>query len=117
RIQDHIFRNIENFYATLFFIGFCAKGTLGHKLLRGDSFVNIKGKELSVMATIRKTDLLSGHGDHSDIMEYVSKIPNRSLKRVFLVHGERESMEALKVNLELNKIDVAIPQKGVCFEL
>ncbi|WP_017259037.1 MBL fold metallo-hydrolase RNA specificity domain-containing protein [Pedobacter arcticus] len=117
RIQDHLFRNIENFYATLLFIGFCAKGTLGHKLLRGDSFVNIKGKELSVMATIKKTDLLSGHGDHSDIMEYVTKIPNRSLKRVFLVHGEPESMEALKVNMELNKLEVTIPQKGVCFEL
>lgn len=117
RIQDHLFRNIENFYATLFFIGFCAKGTLGNRLLRGDSFVNIKVKELSVMATIRKTDLLSGHGDHADIMEYVSKIPNGSLKRVFLVHGEVSGMEALKVNMELNKLEVTIPQKGVCFEL
>ncbi len=117
RIQDHLFRNIENIYATLFFIGFCAKGTLGNRLLRGDSFVNIKGKELCVMATIRKTDLLSGHGDHEDLMEYVGKIPNASLKRVFLVHGERVSMEALKVNIELNKVEVTIPQKGVCFEI
>lgn len=117
RIQDHIFKNIENYYATLFFIGYCAKGTLGNRLLRGDSFVNIKGKELTVMATIKKTDLLSGHGDHADIMEYISKIPNHSLKRVFLVHGEPESMEALKVNLELNKLEVTIPKKGVSFEL
>lgn len=117
RIQDHLFHNIQNFYATIFFIGFCAKGTLGHRLLRGDSIVNIKGRELSVFASIKKTDLLSGHGDHQDIMDYVTKIPNQSLKKVFLVHGEKESMEALKVNMELNKLEVVIPEKGYTFDL
>lgn len=117
RIQDHLFYNIQNFYATILFIGFCAKGTLGHRLLRGDSIVNIKGRELSVFATIKQTDLLSGHGDHQDIMNYVSNIPNQSLKKVFLVHGEPTSMEALKVNLELNKLEVHIPEKGQVFEL
>lgn len=116
RIQDHLFNNIQNFYATIFFIGFCAKGTLGHRLLRGDSIVNIKGRELSVFAGIKKTDLLSGHGDHEDIMTYISNIPNNSLQKVFLVHGELESMEALKVNLELNKLAVEIPKKGEVFE-
>ncbi|MFC5282121.1 MBL fold metallo-hydrolase [Pedobacter alpinus] len=117
RIQDHLFHNIQNLYATIFFIGFCARGTLGHRLLRGDSFVNIKGKELAVFATIKKTDLLSGHGDHQDIMEYVTKIPNQSLKKVFLVHGELESMNALKVNMELNRLEVVIPEKGITYEL
>ncbi len=117
RIEDHLFKNIQNLYATLLFIGFCAKGTLGNRLLRGDSFVTIKGVELSVFATIKRTDLLSGHGDHQDIMHYVSQIPNQSLKKVFLVHGERESILALKLDMELNKVEVIIPKKGITYEL
>ncbi len=117
RIQDHLFHNIQNFYATILFIGFCAKGTLGARLLRGDAIVNIKGRELSVFATIKKTDLLSGHGDHEDLINYIMEIPSDSLKTVFLVHGERESMEAIKTSLKGEKFDVVIPKKGLVFEL
>nr|MBC7612805.1 MBL fold metallo-hydrolase [Pseudopedobacter sp.] len=117
RIQDHLYHNIQNFYATIFFIGYCAKGTLGHRLLRGDSVVNIKGRELSVFASIKKTDLLSGHGDHQDLVEYISQIPKESLRQVFLVHGETESMNALKISLEEKKYSVVIPKKGLVFEL
>ena len=116
RIQDHLFHNIQNFYATILFIGFCAKGTLGNRLLRGDSIVNIKGRELSVFATIKKTDLLSGHGDHDDIVKYIEEIPG-VLKTVFLVHGETENMEALKSALSKENFDVVIPKKGLVFEL
>jgi metallo-beta-lactamase family protein len=117
RIQDHLFHNIQNFYATILFIGFCAKGTLGSRLLRGDSIVNIKGRELSVFASIKRTDLLSGHGDHDDLMNYIKEIPNNSLKQVFLVHGETENMEALKSALSDEKFNVVIPKKGLVFEL
>jgi metallo-beta-lactamase family protein len=117
RIQDHLFHNIQNFYATIFFIGFCAKGTLGHRLLRGDSVVNIKGRELSVFAGIKKTDLLSGHGDHQDIVNYIEQIPTGSLKTVFLVHGEPESMAAIKADLSQKNYSVVVPKKGLVFEL
>jgi metallo-beta-lactamase family protein len=117
RIQDHLFHNIQNFYATIFFIGFCAKGTLGNRLLRGDSNVNIKGKELSVFASIKKTDLLSGHGDHNDLITYIKQIPSGALKTVFLVHGELESMQAMQTSLKDEDYDVVIPKKGLIFEL
>jgi metallo-beta-lactamase family protein len=116
RIQDHLFHNIQNFYATILFIGYCAKGTLGNRLLRGDAIVNIKGRELSVFATIKKTDLLSGHGDHDDIVKYIEEIPGL-LKTVFLVHGETENMEALKSALSEENFEVVIPKKGLVFEL
>lgn len=117
RIQDHLFHNIQNFYATIFFIGFCAKGTLGNRLLRGDSIVNIKGRELSVFASIKKTDLLSGHGDHNDLITYIKQIPSGALKTVFLVHGEQESMQAMQASLKDEDFDVVIPKKGLIFEL
>ncbi len=117
RIQDHLFYNIQNYYCTILFIGYCAKGTLGHRLLRGDPVVHIRDRELSVYATIKKTDLLSGHGDHNDLMSTVKQQDNRILKQVFLVHGEPDALNAFAESLNQEGYQVTIPQKGEIFEL
>lgn len=115
RIQDHLFYNVQNYYCTILFIGYCSKGTLGHRLLRGDPFVRIRDKELSVYATIKQTDLLSGHGDHQDLVNTVKQ--QTQLKQVFLVHGETSSMNALAKSLNADGYSVCIPEKGIAYEL
>lgn len=115
RIQDHLFYNIQNYYATILFIGYCAKGTLGHRLLRGDSIVHIKDRELAVYATIKQTDVLSAHGDHDDLMSTVNAIGKDRLKHVFLVHGEGESMQLLANDLEKEGYGVTMPEKGISY--
>src|SRR6185503_8007729 len=100
RVQDHLFHNIQNYYCTILFIGYCAKGTLGHRLLRGDPIVHIKDRDLAVYATIKQTDVLSAHGDHEDLMNTVRQLNKGKLKNVFLVHGEVQSMDALATALE-----------------
>ncbi|NCD71913.1 MBL fold metallo-hydrolase [Mucilaginibacter agri] len=117
RIQDHLFYNIQNYYCTILFIGYCAKGTLGHRLLRGDSIVHIKDRDLAVYATIKQTDLFSAHGDHNDLMNVVKEQDKTKLKQVFLVHGDPQSMEALAVALETEEYPVIIPEKGLSYEL
>ena len=116
RIQDHLFHNIQNIYAKILFIGYCSEGTLGHRLLRGDSFIRLKGKDLAVFAKIDRTDLFSGHADHHDILNYISAIPKKP-ERIFLVHGEQNSMLALQKDLESRQYQVSIPEKGMVFEL
>lgn len=115
RIQDHLFYNIQNYYATILFIGYCAKGTLGHRLLRGDSIVHIKDRELAVYATIKQTDVLSAHGDHDDLMGTVKAIGKDRLKHIFLVHGEGESMQLLANDLEQEGYGVTMPEKGISY--
>jgi metallo-beta-lactamase family protein len=117
RIQDHLFYNIQNYYCTILFIGYCAKGTLGYRLLRGDPIVHIKDRDLSVYATIKKTDVLSAHGDHEDLVDTVKQQDKSKLKKVFLVHGETESMQALADGLEFEGYGVVIPEKGLMYEL
>ncbi len=117
RIQDHLFYNIQNYYCTILFIGYCAKGTLGYRLLRGDPVVHIKDRELSVYATIKKTDLLSAHGDHEDLVATVEQQPADRLKKVFLVHGETESMNALAESLTEQGYQVEIPEIHVSYTL
>jgi len=117
RIQDHLFYNIQNYYCTILFIGYCAKGTLGHRLLRGDSIVHIKDRDLAVYATIKQTDVLSAHGDHEDLVNTVHQQDKSKLKSVFLVHGETESMQALADSLEFDGYKVVMPEKGISYDL
>ena len=117
RIQDHLYHNIQNYYCTILFIGYCAKGTLGNRLLRGDPIVRLRNRDLMVYASIKQTDLLSGHGDHNDIMEVVKSQLPEQLKKVFLVHGEEQSMNHLKESIHQVGFEVFIPNKGEVFVL
>lgn len=117
RIQDHLFYNIQNYYCTILFIGYCAKGTLGHRLLRGDSIVHIKDRDLAVYATIKQTDVLSAHGDHDDLVNNIKQQDKAKLKQVYLVHGEASSMQLLADALAQDGFPVTIPEKGVSYEL
>lgn len=117
RIQDHLYNNIQNYYCTILFIGYCAKGTLGHRLLRGDPIVHIKDRELSVYATIKQTDVLSAHGDHEDLMNLARQQDKDKLRTIFLVHGEEASMQALSDALEEEGFPVSIPEKDVTYTL
>ncbi|WP_316749064.1 MBL fold metallo-hydrolase [Pedobacter gandavensis] len=117
RIQDHLYYNIQNYYCTILFIGYCSKGTLGHRLLRGDSIVRLRNRELMVYATIQKTDLLSGHGDHKDLVNTVKQQDPSKLKQVFLVHGEDKSTQSLAEALREIDYKVSIPELGEVFDL
>jgi metallo-beta-lactamase family protein len=117
RIQDHLFYNIQNYYCTILFIGYCAKGTLGHRLLRGDPIVHIKDRELAVYATIKQTDVLSAHGDHDDLTNTVKQQDKAQLKNVFLVHGETASMKLMADALLADGYPATIAEKGVSYEL
>lgn len=112
RIQDHLFHNIQNYYCTILFIGYCAPGTLGNRLLRGDPIVRLRGRDLMVYATIKQTDLLSGHGDHQDLVDTVKSQSSERLKQIFLVHGEVRSMEQLKTALIDLNFQTTIAIKG-----
>ena len=117
RIQDHLFYNIQNYYCTILFIGYSAKGTLGHRLLRGDPIVHIKDRDMAVYATIKQTDVLSAHGDHDDLLNTVKELDKSKLKNIFLVHGETTSMQTLADSLDHEGYEVTIPEKGVFYEL
>lgn len=118
RVEYHVAANIGNPYCTILIIGYCAEGTLGWRLLNGQSTLTIKGKEQTVNANIEKIDVFSGHGDRDDLVNFVKMQPADSLKKVFLVHGELGSMEAFKEALAgAGYTQVEIPAKGQTYEL
>lgn len=118
RIENHVQKNLENPYCTIFMIGFSAEGTAGHEIMNGSTEVVIKGRKLEVRARILKTDIFSGHADLRGLMAFVEQQNPAQLKRLFLVHGEEDVMEDFSKTLDwAGYKQTAVPAWGEEFEL
>ena len=91
RIKHHIANNIENPSTTILCVGYCEPKTLGAKIMRGDEVVSIFGHPHKVRAELRRIESLSGHGDYSEMINYIGCQEKKKLKTLFLVHGEEQT--------------------------
>lgn len=118
RVEQHVAANINNSYCTILLVGYASEGTLGWRLMNGQKTIKIKDQEVKVMANVEKIDVFSGHGDKNDLLKFVKYQSPAKLKKIFLIHGEPESMEVFKETLNNEGYnDVIIPEKGESFEL
>lgn len=98
RIVHHIANNIEDEKNLLLIIGFMAEHTLGRKLVEGQKEVIIHDKPVTVRSKIAIFNAFSWHADRHGLLEYAENCGTP--KQIFLVHGEVESMEALKEGMK-----------------
>ncbi|WP_304234630.1 MBL fold metallo-hydrolase RNA specificity domain-containing protein [Jiulongibacter sediminis] len=119
RVEHHVAENIENSYATILFIGYTTENTLGAKLRSKDiKELVIKGARKEVNANIISTDVFSGHGDLDDLIDFIDQQDPEKLKKVFLVHGETDSMLNFKSIIEEKGFkNIEMPDWGEQFEL
>ena len=118
RIQHHISDHVQNPLCTIMIAGFCSPGTLGAQLLEGRSTIRIKGHDKYVFAKILQTDVFSAHPDTVGLQDYFNASNSEKLKKLFLVHGEEESMYELKELLTKEVQDkVEIPGRGEVWDL
>lgn len=116
RILHHLRNNIENTHTTILFVGYCAEGTLGRKIRDGAKTVNILGDSFQVGAHIETIDSFSGHADHSELLDYYSRITGPKT-RTWLVHGEAESAASLQAALGAMGASVDVGKLGREIEL
>ncbi len=119
RIQHHIAANLENPKCTILAVGYSSEGTMGHEIVHGGKKeIRIGDKVMSILAKIVSTDVFSGHGDQDDLLKYVKNQNKDKVKKVFLVHGELQSMLDFKtLLLEHDYQHIEIPEKGQTYEL
>jgi len=118
RIQHHIRENLQNPYCTIFFTGYASEGTPGHALMNGATEFQLRKRTYQVKARVVSTDVFSGHGDHKDLINYVKQQSPEHLKKLFLIHGEYQSMQDFRVDLmEEGFKEVFLPEKGEVFEV
>ncbi|MCC7298940.1 MAG: MBL fold metallo-hydrolase [Bacteroidia bacterium] len=115
RIQMHVKNHIGNSDNTILIAGFCAEGTLGHRLLQGQDFVEINYRREPVRADIFRTDAFSAHPDHNGLLKFFKGSIGDKTKGVFLVHGDVVQMNLLAADMDFKP--VYTPEKGQTFDL
>jgi hypothetical protein len=85
--------HIEDAKATLLFVGYSAQYTLARYIMDGAKEVKIFGEPYAVKCKIEKLDSFSAHADKAGLENYLSFSSPHDLKKLFLVHGEKESAE------------------------
>ncbi|MCX7770046.1 MAG: MBL fold metallo-hydrolase [Proteobacteria bacterium] len=117
RILHHLKHNLWNPNNSIVFIGFQAKGTLGRKIVDGERFVNIYGEQIKVNARVFTINGFSSHADKLILKNWLSQI--KSLKNIYLIHGEKDIMEKFSQYLKesFSEVNVCIPKFGEAIEI
>ncbi len=112
RILHHLQFGIGDPRNTVLFVGYQAEGTLGRRLKEGAEVVNIFGEPVQRRCEIAALDGFSAHADQGEILAWVARL-DPAPRRIFLVHGDLASAEALAEQLrERVPAEVGIPQPG-----
>jgi metallo-beta-lactamase family protein len=117
RVRHHLKHNLWKKESTVLFVGFQAQGSLGRTILDGAKRVFISGDEIAVRARIRKVDNYSAHADQAELVNWVKeRLPISGA--LFLSHGEKSAMDALKKLAETAGVGTVImPELGESYEL
>ena len=117
RIKHHLKHNLWNPNSTILFVGYQAPGTLGYSIVNGAKTVKIFGEEIAVNARIEYLEGYSGHADQDGLMNFVYSFIKKP-KKIFLVHGEEESQEALEQKIQDEaELPVIIPNYGETYDV
>lgn len=110
RILHHLYHRLPRPQDTLLIVGFQPEGTRGRRILEGEEKIRIFGEEVAVNCSVVMIDGLSAHADCKEILEWLNGFED-SPKMTFVIHGEREASEALRIRIEHDlNWNVVIPE-------
>lgn len=123
RVRNHLRSGLPRQDVVICLVGHMAANSLGEKLKRGDSIVNMNSQEVEVNAKVISFDGFSAHADGPALVEYAESLLGNGRnnyfreKRVFILHGSENSGLLLKDDLERTlgrgwKGKIAVPQIG-----
>jgi metallo-beta-lactamase family protein len=117
RVRHHLKHNLWKGRNSVVFVGYQAEGTLGRLLKDGARKVKLLGEEIVVEAEIHSIEGFSAHADRDGLLEWLHGFKSLP-KKIFVVHGEKESSEAF-ANLITERFNVKtiVPDIGDVFEL
>lgn len=117
RIKHHLKHNLWRPECSVVFVGYQAQGTLGRRIVDGESVVRIHGEEVQVRAQIHQLQGFSSHADQSQLLAWASAF-SRPPRSIFLVHGEESALTTLQSLLHAKLgIPVHIPAPMAEYEL
>lgn len=84
---------------TILFAGYQAVGTRGARLLAGENEIKMFGQWIPIRAEIANLPELSAHADAGEIIRWLRGF-EKPPRRTFIVHGEPDASDALRVRIE-----------------
>jgi metallo-beta-lactamase family protein len=118
RVKHHIKNHIEDKKTTILLVGYCTPNSLGGQLKAGAEEVKIFGELFQVKARIEVMDSFSAHADYKEMIDFLSCQDVKKVKKVFLVHGEKEVQDDFRIKLlEVGYPEVLIPAMEESFDL
>jgi metallo-beta-lactamase family protein len=94
RVLHHALRLLPEAPATIVFVGYQAAGTLGRRILNGETEVKILGQWVPVRCKIERIGGFSAHADWKEILHWLEGMPSAP-RRTFLTHGEPNAANAM----------------------
>lgn len=116
RIRHHLKYNLWKRNTHLVITGFQPRGTLGRRLVDGARRLSILGSEIAVKASIHTLGGFSAHAGQTELVQWAEGFKPNS-PPVYLIHGEIESMEALRDKLAARKLSARIAEYGMTIEI
>jgi metallo-beta-lactamase family protein len=117
RILHHLKNGIGDPRNTVLITGYQAENTLGRKLVERWPEVPVFGEMMTRRADVQKINELSGHADQTELLTWMKPLA-RTLRKVFLVHGEPMQQKALAAAIqERYGVEVIAPALGETHEL
>lgn len=99
RVKHHIKHAIDNRLNTILLVGYAEPHSLAGRLKSGEKHVRIFGQQHKVKAKVVATDALGAHGDHEEMIRFLSCQDPQKVRKVYLVHGDPEAQTAFKGHL------------------
>lgn len=93
RVLHHLRNHLAQESASVIFVGYQSRGSLGYLITHGAKSIRLYGDVLPVRAAIVDLPGFSGHADEADFARWFATCT--SAPRLYAVHGEPESALAL----------------------
>ena len=94
RILHHFKQNLWKPETHVLIVGYQGNGTLGRRLVNGESHVKIHGEKIAVRGAIHTMGGFSAHADQSDLLRWLEPLAANH-PRLVLTHGEDDAREPL----------------------
>ncbi len=116
RIRHHLKHNLWRSESAVLFVGYQAEGSLGRKLQNGAKVVKLFGEEIAVNAEIATLHGTSGHADKEGLLNWLAGFREKP-KLVFVNHGDDDSVEAFRAELDSLGYQATAPYSGTEYDL
>lgn len=117
RIKHHLKHNLWRQESSVVFFGYQAEGTLGRRLIDGETHVTIHGEEIDVKAQIHNMEGFSAHADKNEMLAWLRGF-QRLPHKIFVTHGEENAAESFAALVaETFDVKTEVPRLGDVFDL